>query len=76
MPTDFFPDGHELATILDQLAAAIARVGQGMRNSDGTSEKWSDATSVYVDVKIPELAGERLDICLHDGRLFVVLERP
>jgi len=50
-------------------------MGQGVRKSDGSVDTWSHGKQVYVDATIPNLASERLDICLHDGRIFVVLER-
>ncbi len=75
MSTIISPELPELAILLDQLASAISGLGHGIRRSDGTIDTWSDGGSTYMDAKLPGLEGERLDICLHDGRIFVVRER-
>ena len=75
MSTTISNSGKEMASILDHLAQAFASMGQGVRKSDGSVDTWSHGKQVYVDATIPNLASERLDICLHDGRIFVVLER-
>lgn len=37
---------------------------------------WSDDENTYLECRLPEMNRASLDLCLHDDRVFVRMERP
>lgn len=68
-------EGKELALLLEHLAEVLATLGRGVRDGDGSVETWSDGSGVYVDSHLDQPKPERVDICLHDGRIFMAVQR-
>jgi HSP20 family molecular chaperone IbpA len=72
-------DGDLLLHLLDLLATALGRVRADDPLPDvgrgATVERWEDDDHVYLESKLPGGPGSEIDISIHEGLVFIRIER-
>lgn len=65
-PDDLVGHLRQLVQALDSRRAGAAR----------SQESWSDDDYAYFEVRLGRIAAEDLDLCVHDGTVFLRVARP